>query len=135
MLLSRKPFQSKADQWILDECQYQLPFDVDVRASYRELGSPVWRELKVHDEGFGEWHLIGGYMMPTAAIRADNESDVLEIYLEECVPAEDPEDEEDWEHGFPTGNGSWYSEVTMSYVVFLSFDRYEFRVEVVPKCD
>lgn len=89
------------------------------------------QSVKFNGDDYGEWYLIGGYCLQTAMIRAGCEQDAWEIYLEEFVPCDEPENEDELEYGSFDSVGGWYSEVTCSYIMFLDPHDYdEWDIEI-----
>ena len=87
--------------------------------------------VKVYSEGYGDWYLFGGHLMRWGLIQADSWGSAYEIYLEQFVPCDEPDDENDLDCGFFDSCGGWYSELTTSYVVALNISDYdEWEVEL-----
>lgn len=95
-------------------------------------GSPD--TVHVHSEGWGPWFLFAGYCLPTALIQANNFQDAYDVYLDLHVPCDEPESEEDADHGY-FGPGGWYSEVTTSYIVSLDYTHYDWTFTIKPGQD
>ena len=75
--------------------------------------------------------MFGGYLMDFALIQAGNFEAAYEIYLEEFVPCDGMEAEEDMENGTFDGSGGFYDESTTSYIAALDPDDYTFDFDIV----
>ena len=78
------------------------------------------KEVKVYDDCFGKWYVFAEAIGPWAAIRAGSFSDAYDIFIDEFLPGETPEDDADAELGYWTGSGKWISEVSGSYITALT---------------
>jgi hypothetical protein len=109
--------------------------DCSVKASVGSSHLVGTETVKVHSEGWGDWHLFGGYCMHWALIQASSWEEAYEIYLEHFVtPDEMPETEEELECGTWGDNGNWYSECTTSYIVHLDVSNYDqWDIEITPR--
>ena len=88
--------------------------------------------VKVHSEGWGTWYLFGGYMMSWGLIQADNFSEAYEAYLEQFVPCDDP-DADDELFGTYDSCGGWYSEATTSNILHANIHVYDlWDIEITP---
>ena len=88
-------------------------------------------KLEFYSDGYGEFYLFGGHLMSFALIQADSFCSAYEIYLEEFVPCEEMETEEDVETGTYDGCGGFYNECTMADIVSLNVDDYTFDFNIV----
>lgn len=88
--------------------------------------------LGIYDDDYGEWRLFGGYCLPYALVRAQSFESAYDIYLEEFVRPDEPEDEQDYENGYVTNGGQFYSESTTCYVYELPLSDYVLCVELKP---
>ena len=87
--------------------------------------------LEFYSDGYGEFYLFGGHLMSFALIQADSFCSAFEIYLEEFVPCDEMETEEDVETGTFDGCGGFYNECTTADIVSLNVDDYTFDFNIV----
>ena len=78
--------------------------------------------------GKQKFYLFGGMHLTYAFIIASSFCEAYETYLEECVPVDEIEDEDNIDHGTFDGSGGWYSEATTSYIIGLPIANYEFLI-------
>lgn len=86
--------------------------------------------IHTYSDGWGDWYLFAGHLLRWGLIQARSFEEAYDIYLEEFVPAEEPDDELDMVLGHFDSCGGWYSEVTQSYIMQMPLDRYEFDVTI-----
>ena len=116
-------------QWILSnmhETDSEVTIAGKIRNEHRSDAT-----VEIHHEGEDNWYLFGGHLMSFALVNARTFEDAYEIYLEEFVPHDAPDNEEEIEWGSYDGNGGWYSEVTLSYIMPMNIDDYTFDFDIV----
>ena len=131
-MLLQNPLQSRCDRRILEEVQF-LRYDVELRGRIAEKGGICPQELHILQPGFKRWFLLSGYMLPFAIICADCEQDALDEYIDELLPGETPDDEQDAELGYFADGGKWVSECTMAFILFLLPSRFDITIDVIGK--
>lgn len=95
-----------------------LQLDAEIECIMDDGYNTYNRKVAISDNfDYGAWFLIEGHMLPSVLINALHVQDALDIYIEDHITLdEEPEDEDDRERGYTTGNGTWISEVELSYI-------------------
>tara|TARA_R110000851_G_scaffold109459_1_gene231789 strand:+ start:62 stop:466 length:405 start_codon:yes stop_codon:yes gene_type:complete len=88
--------------------------------------------IDVFSNGWGEnWYLFAGHLMQWGLIQASSFEDAFDHYLSYFVRgSEKPDDELDMVLGHFDAVGRWYSEVTISHIMQMPLDRYDFDVTI-----
>jgi hypothetical protein len=86
--------------------------------------------LEFHSDGYGDFYLFGGHLMAFALIQADSFCSAYEIFLEEFVPCDEIESDEDVECGTFDGSGGFYNGSTTSDIVSLDPYSYTFDFKI-----
>ena len=121
---------TESTKWILENMDSATNKDVTVGGKLRNKHSSD-ASLKFYSDGWGDFYLFGGHCLQLALIQASSFDSAYGIYLEEFVPCDEMETEEDIEHGSFDGCGGFYSECTTSYIVSLNPDDYTFDFDII----
>ncbi len=117
-------------KWILENMDSATNENVTCEGEIMNVGYST-AKLKFYSDGWGDFYLFGGYCLDFALIQASSFDSAYGIYLEEFVPCDEMETEEDVEYGTFDGSGGFYSECTTSSVVALNPDEYTFDFDIV----
>ena len=123
---------TESTKWILENMHSTGDHftDVTCEGKIRNEHSSDAR-LKFYSDGWGDFYLFGGYCLDFALIQASSQGSAYGIYLEEYVPCDEMETEEDVEYGTFDGSGGFYSECTTSYIAALNPEDYTFDFNIV----
>ena len=120
---------TESTKWILENMDSATNKDVTIKGMLRN-NHCFDASLKFYSDGLGEFYLFGGYCLQFALIQASSFGSAFDIYLEEFVRCDEPENNEDIEHGTFDSSGGFYSECTTSDVAALDTDHYTFDFDI-----